>query len=147
MATLTLSLPEEEFAKLERWAAYGDQTVQEMFAQWMGWTKPRSRRGSVPVMFLVPEPELKGWDAEARRLGESIEDWIRRMGNFVVATGLSDGSETPLGRATLSSLMSRCHYCEEDLPGLSTVRRRYCSDICRVQAWRARRRAASRTAG
>jgi hypothetical protein len=41
----------------------------------------------------------------------------------------------------LASLATRCRRCSGPLPFGSTVRRRYCSDVCRVTAWRERERA------
>jgi hypothetical protein len=140
MGSVTLSIPDDELDWLKRWADYDGLTIEEALSTWLRWRIPTLPAGSMSITCVVPESELRLWNAEARKRGYTTAEWIRRMGNLVVGTGVAAGLEAPVGVLAMAAMIDQCQWCRADLPGDATIRRRYCSDLCRVAAWRARRK-------
>jgi hypothetical protein len=96
---------------------------------------------AVPLTLQVPDNEFRRWEAEALHFGIPVADWASRAVTLVLDTEIP-GTETLARKPKrLSSAVMKCKKCGGPLGGdPPTLRRRYCSDICRVRAWRARRR-------
>jgi hypothetical protein len=94
-------------------------------------------------MLEVPEEELERWEAEAKHRGVTVESWARRMLRFVLEAEIEGETTVTLERQRrLDSEAFRCAYCGGPFGTRNaTLRRRYCSDVCRVRAWRQRSRA------
>lgn len=135
---LTIQLSTEELERIERAADYWDETPEQVL-QWTITREWGSPRRPVRVELTVPASELSRWSKEARRQQLRTEDWVRRLANLALAAGLSS-DVTTAGERAMVDLMTSCVWCSADLPGDSTIRRMYCSDRCRVLAWRDRRR-------
>jgi hypothetical protein len=89
----------------------------------------------------VPEEELERWEAEAKHRGIQVESWARRMLRFVLEAEVAGETTVTLGRQRrLAAEAFKCMWCGGPLgTRTATLRRRYCSDVCRVRAWRYRR--------
>jgi len=88
----------------------------------------------------VPEKELERWEAEAKHRGVRVESWARRMLRFVLEAEVEGETTVSLGRQRrLASEAFKCLWCGGPFgTPTATARRRYCSDVCRVRAWRFR---------
>jgi ferredoxin len=91
------------------------------------------------ITVTVSDSEHSRWAKEARHHELPLGAWIRRTVRLVLETEI-EGTTTITGRPKrLSAALMRCELCGRGL-GSSTVRRRFCSDVCRVKAWRAKQR-------
>lgn len=101
----------------------------------------------VSVQVSVPASEYDRWAAEAKRRDLSVERWLRTVANFVIAAEVEGERAASLGRRRLlSSVAMTCALCGGGLGQSRTIRKLYCSDECRVAAWRMRQRTVSRVA-
>jgi hypothetical protein len=97
------------------------------------------------VELRLQREEWLDWNRAAQKAGLSLPDWIHTRVNAARAKG------TPASKAALyteiealawedeASYALNCGYCGGRLYA-ETRRRRYCSDRCRVRAWRVRKR-------
>lgn len=144
----SISLPEETVEELASFAGYLRVPVEAYMEQVLQDSHRRLSRGRAGFVRLgITEAEARLWSKEAGHLGIPLSDWIRRVVAYVVATRLEHLHGTTLGRAAMTTLLTGCSWCETELPGTSTVRRLYCSDRCRVQSWRAQRKALAQADG
>jgi hypothetical protein len=92
------------------------------------------------VILNVPSIEHSEWAKEAKHLGMPLESWVRRAVRIALRTEI-EGTVAVTGRPErLSSQVMKCEWCGGSLRTTTpTVRRRFCSDICRVESWRAKR--------
>jgi len=134
-----VEISDDDLATYRGWAEYNGWELSELLAAVMAIAK-KGHRGSVPVEIVVPESELERWHAEARRHGWYVPEWLRRMGNFVIATGLREGQVFSRGHVMTALWVGTCAWCNAELPELCTARRVFCSDRCRVESWRALQR-------
>ena len=93
------------------------------------------------VTLTVPDAEYDAWQNEARHHRVPVADWIRRALRLVLESEIQGTTTITGGRKRLSSAVMKCEWCGGGL-GVSnpTLRRRFCSDPCRVKAWRTRKR-------
>lgn len=138
MPDVTVEISDEDLARYERWAEYRGDELQQLLADVMAFAK-REHRGSMVVEVVVPESELKRWHAEARRRGYYVPEWLRRMGNFVTATGVTEGHTFERHGAGTAFWIGTCAWCNAELPEHCSARKVFCSDLCRVRSWRAQR--------
>jgi hypothetical protein len=98
-----------------------------------------ARRTRIEV--AAPEAEHAKWAAEAKRRGMTVERWLRTVANFVIAAEVEGESVGSLGRRRmLADVAMTCALCGRALGSSRTIRKQYCSDECRVAAWRMRQR-------
>jgi hypothetical protein len=91
------------------------------------------------VTLTISDLEYARWKAEASHHQLVLGVWIRRAVRLVFETEI-EGSITITGRPKrLSAVVVKCEWCGGGL-GSATVRKRFCSDPCRVKAWRVRKR-------
>jgi hypothetical protein len=110
---------------------------------------------TVEISLLIPEAEFLAWSRIAERHRSDLPAWIRTVVNHHIETPVARPTSTTrapsaLGAPTLYRLdqatqPSACEYCGLQLPFDATRRRRYCSDECRVRAWRYRTRTRRKT--
>lgn len=92
----------------------------------------------------VPEDELQKWQGHASTQGMPIGEWIYRAVRLVLETDVP-GTTTITGKPKrLLSRVMTCSWCDRKLDQTATRRRKYCSEKCRVRAWRAREVARTR---
>ena len=85
------------------------------------------------------DAEYDAWRKEASRYQLGVDEWVRRAVRLFLQVEI-EGTTTITGRPKrLSAAVMQCEQCGAGLGG-STVRRRFCSDLCRVRAWRGRQR-------
>ena len=137
---VTLSFPADDVARWQKSASHWEVSLEEYLTWLFHRYAADIPRGSVWAHLALPASELGRWEDAALRQKLSLTEWVRRVSNYAAATGLGGDAETTLGRISMASLITRCAWCEDELPGDATIRRIYCSDACRVLAWRARRR-------
>jgi hypothetical protein len=96
------------------------------------------------VKVSVPDSEYERWEAEAqRRQMRDVGKWLRVLANFAIDAEVEGEPVASLGRRRhLAEVAMRCVTCGAPLGYLRSARKRYCSDACRVAAWRQRRRSA-----
>jgi predicted nucleic acid-binding Zn ribbon protein len=100
---------------------------------------------SVRVQIRVPPTEFQRWTDHAERERLELDHWLRRIVNFVLDAEIDGTKSVTLGhQRRLITEVRKCVWCGRALPPPIDVRKRYCSDSCRVRAWRARRRASTR---
>jgi hypothetical protein len=108
----------------------------------------------IPVQ--VSEAEFARWNAAAQRKRMSVDAWVRTTINeYLRAAAGADGPRRaanseqepahrrsrPLAWDDEVDDLRECEYCGWWLDLDATRRKRYCSDTCRIRAWRFRRRA------
>jgi hypothetical protein len=97
----------------------------------------------VVVEVSVPVSEYEVWYDEARRRQLPVGDWLRILGNFALDAEVEGERVASLGRRRLlAEVAMDCVFCGKALGYQRTARKRYCSDACRVGAWRMRLRSA-----
>jgi hypothetical protein len=95
----------------------------------------------VEVTVSVPLSEYESWEAQAKRYGMPVAEWLRRVGNFVLAAEVEGTREVTTGRRRmLAAVAMKCAWCGGGLGTDRSIRRIYCTDSCRVLAWRMRQR-------
>jgi hypothetical protein len=99
------------------------------------------RRKPIVVEVAVPPSEHLRWAAEAERRGVELGEWLRLQANFALDAEVEGERRASLGRRRLlAEIAFDCVNCGRPLDRSRSVRKRYCSDQCRVAAWRMRRR-------
>jgi hypothetical protein len=104
---------------------------------------------AVDVTLRVPEREFFDWNRAALREKIDLQTWMRGVLNHHVATPAPRPSrDTPTRQPVAlhwhdEDRPTSCEYCGFDLDYTATRRKRFCSDLCRVRAWRVRRRLAA----
>jgi hypothetical protein len=91
--------------------------------------------------------EFDQWNRAAQLRRLPLDSWVRAVVNAELARKAAAADEPPPPRVTASARLiddynplRDCEYCGFPVAGDSSARRRYCSDRCRVYAFRARRR-------
>jgi len=94
--------------------------------------------GKRRINLEVPAEELAEWEA-AKAEDESLDHWVRRSLNFLLNAEVEGELSVTLGRQRrLIRAVGTCVWCGKRLR-TRDPRARYCSDLCRVTAWRHRR--------
>jgi hypothetical protein len=100
----------------------------------------------VDVALKVLEREFYDWNRAALGGGTDFQSWVRGVVNHHLANPAQSPSK---GRSTERPVAlhwfdedrpASCEYCGFYLDSTSTRRKRFCSDVCRVRAWRVRKR-------
>src|SRR5437660_1125700 len=94
------------------------------------------------VAIMLEEGEHRRWVAAAGRAGQPVDRWVRDLINRVV-----DAERAGRRVAVMRELIPptppqeprKCEVCGQALSARATSRRLYCSDACRVRAWRRRK--------
>lgn len=97
------------------------------------------------VKVSVPVSEYELWLVEARRRGlkDDVGKWLRVLANYAIAAEVDGERPASLGRRRrLAEVAMTCANCGKALGVNRSARKRYCSAVCRVTAWRMRQRAA-----
>jgi hypothetical protein len=95
----------------------------------------------IRIEVAVPEADHVKWAAEAERRGMTVERWLQTVANFVIAAEVEGERVGSLGRRRmLADVAMTCALCGSELSPSRTIRKQYCSDECRVAAWRMRQR-------
>lgn len=95
------------------------------------------------ISVRVSRDEYETWVGHAQTRGIPVAEWVYRAVRLVLEADLP-GTTTITGRPKrLLSRAVKCHWCGAGFEGAATRRRRYCSDVCRVRAWRARTRSSA----
>lgn len=95
---------------------------------------------------LVSEAEFIDWNRAAERSGGDLSTWVRALVNARLAAPIQPVERSPaVGRKTPLHWRDErgwpsCEYCGFDLDFRATRRKRFCSDVCRVKAWRFQKR-------
>jgi hypothetical protein len=89
----------------------------------------------------VPTREFNRWNKQAQAEHLDLPDWMRTTLNRYVAEReeMRNLGAQPVRSAGSEALALHCDWCGIRIP-TGTVRRRFCTDRCRVSAWRAARR-------
>ena len=96
------------------------------------------------VRIGLPEFEFQRWETEAQRQNLTVDEWLRRVGNFVLDAEVEGTKVISTGRRRmLASIAMKCAWCGDGLGVDRSLRKKYCSDNCRVLAWRMRKRLAA----
>jgi hypothetical protein len=97
------------------------------------------------VSALIPEAEFFEWNRAAQQAGMDLSTWLRTLVNDRHSP-IERVAESPEPVAPLQWRDERewpsCEYCGHYLDFTATRRKRFCSDVCRVKAWRFQKRAA-----
>lgn len=89
------------------------------------------------IQLFVPNNEFAAWE-RTKAEDEPIDFWIRRAINFMLTAEVEGTTSVTLGhQRKLIREVGTCVRCGERLR-TRDPRARYCSDRCRVAAWRAR---------
>jgi hypothetical protein len=92
------------------------------------------------LLIRVPATELRRWQDQADREGDTFDHWLRRVVNFVLDAEVEGTQSVTLGRQRrLVTEIRKCVWCGAGLGPPVDVRKRYCSGLCRVRAHRERR--------
>ncbi len=97
----------------------------------------------VTVRVSTPISEYELWLSEARRRGleDDVGKWLRMLANYAIAAEVDGERPASLGRRRrLAEVAMTCVNCGKALGMNRSARKRYCSDLCRVTAWRMRQR-------
>jgi hypothetical protein len=102
---------------------------------------------AIAIGLEMSESEFAEWNRAAQLRRLPLDSWIRAIVNGeLVRKAAAAGEPVPPRVTTFARLkddynpLRDCEYCGLPVAGDSTARRRYCSDNCRVYAFRARRR-------
>lgn len=88
------------------------------------------------VSIRVSADELEQWRGHATTQQIPLGEWIYRAVRLVLETDILE-TTTITGRPKrLLSRVVKCVWCGGQLGPRATRRRRFCSDACRVRAWR-----------
>jgi hypothetical protein len=95
-----------------------------------------------PINIVLEDVQYRRALAVAGRQSQSVDEWATGIIEKVIAAE-EPGKVNPvlhdMARPERLQLPTRhCKYCGEELKQLATARRAYCSDLCRVRAWRLR---------
>jgi hypothetical protein len=99
----------------------------------------------VTVKVSAPVSEYELWLIEAQRRGikDDLGKWLRVVANYAIAAEVDGERPASLGRRRrLAEVAMNCVNCGTALGMKRSARKRYCSDVCRVTAWRMRQRTA-----
>jgi hypothetical protein len=101
----------------------------------------------VTIEILLPQDEWLDWNRAAVRAKSDLPNWVRMVVNTAqtprdVPRRRRAPRETPepLHWEDEMAYERRCGYCGVLFDYDVTRRKRYCSDVCRVRAWRVRKR-------
>jgi hypothetical protein len=100
----------------------------------------RNIRGVKAVTVELQDEDYARARNHAATLGLRPDAWICEAVNLVLYGELPETDRLTGRRQRLTARVGRCWWCGGDLGNVRTRRRRYCSDPCRVKAWRRRRR-------
>lgn len=100
---------------------------------------------TIEVSIRVSEEEFAAWNRRALRTDTDLSGWVRAIVNLALA---EPTPRPPRSTAPIALALHRldeeppysCEYCGFDFDFTATMRRRFCSDLCRVKAWRLRKR-------
>jgi hypothetical protein len=102
----------------------------------------------IVVNVSVPPSEYERWKAEADHRQIEVGDWLRLQANFALDAEVEGERRASLGRRrVLAEVALDCVTCGRALGQNRSIRKRYCSDACRVAAWRMRQRTAAQGHG
>jgi hypothetical protein len=108
----------------------------------------------VEISLRVPESEFFDWNRAALRASSDLQVWVRDVVNHHIATPAPRVEDRTLPNHTEplhwlddDAVRMYCEYCGFDLDFTATRRKRFCSDICRVRAWRLRKRSPTEADG
>jgi hypothetical protein len=100
-----------------------------------------AKRTTVKVSVPVSEYELWLTEAQRRGLKDDVGKWLRVLANYAIAADVDGERPASLGRRRrLAEVAMACVNCGKALGMNRSARKRYCSDVCRVTAWRMRQR-------
>jgi hypothetical protein len=104
----------------------------------------------VEVSLRLSEAEFVGWSRAAAKSNTDLPSWIRTIISDHVArptphaeTAGPAGGPEALHWLDGSDIFRACEFCGSGLAFTATRRRRFCSDECRLRAWRLRVRSAA----
>jgi hypothetical protein len=100
--------------------------------------------GTVPkrLVLELADEEHARWLREAEHHRIPLPGWVKRVVRFTLEARTTEATIAGRPKRLVSAVMS-CQECGVGLGGSApTARLRYCSDYCRVKAWRRRRRQA-----
>ena len=104
----------------------------------------------VEILLRVPEPEFFDWNRAAFHAETDLQTWVRRVVNHHLAVPAPRAGNRPLPNQPDAlhwrddeDIRMSCEYCGFDLDFTATRRKRFCSDVCRVRAWRLRKRSSA----
>jgi predicted nucleic acid-binding Zn ribbon protein len=107
---------------------------------------------AIAIGLEISESEFAEWNRAAQLRRLQLDSWLRAIVNNEIARrAATPGKPVPPRVASFARLkddynpLRDCEYCGWPIAGDSSARRRYCSDKCRVYAFRARRRKAATT--
>jgi hypothetical protein len=98
------------------------------------------------VELYLPHEEWLNWNRAAEKARSDLPAWIRTVVNAArVARAPSRKTSSRAQRESLhwedeAGYAAACGYCGHPLDYTATRRKQYCSDPCRVRAWRVRAR-------
>lgn len=98
------------------------------------------------VELYLPREEWLDWNRAAQKAQSDLPNWIRTVVNAARVARAPTPKPTPRARrAPLewedeAGYAADCGYCGMPLEYTATRRKQYCSDRCRVRAWRVRKR-------
>jgi hypothetical protein len=103
----------------------------------------------VDVPLSIPEEEFLAWNRAAFKTRNDLHSWVRMVVNRALASPTprpgARSVEHPQALHWLDDDPHRpCEYCGLRLDFTATRRKRFCSDVCRVNAWRLRKRVAEK---
>jgi hypothetical protein len=99
----------------------------------------------IEIPVRVSEEEFVAWSRRALQTKSELPAWVRTVVNHALA---APTPRKPRPTARTGSALHwlddehayACDYCGFDLDYTATRRKRFCSDVCRVRAWRVRKR-------
>jgi hypothetical protein len=103
---------------------------------------------NVELSVFVSEAEFVDWNRAAERAGADLSTWVRTLVNARLVAPIQPVERSPAARpgTPLRWLdeggWRSCEYCGDYLDFTATRRKRFCSEVCRVKAWRFHKRAA-----
>jgi hypothetical protein len=98
------------------------------------------------VELYLPHEEWLDWNRAAQKAGSDLPSWIRTVVNAAQAAPAPSRKASPRARSEAlhwddeAGYAAACGYCGFPLEFTATRRKQYCSDECRVRAWRVRKR-------
>jgi hypothetical protein len=96
-------------------------------------------RNDEMIRLSLDDMERARWQHEAERYDLPLDAWVIRVVRHMLDMQRKQMGPSVRGRPwSAAGEAALCRWCGRVLPTWVTVRRRYCSDVCRVQAWRSR---------
>lgn len=105
-----------------------------------------AKTANTKVELYLPNEEWLEWNRAAQKARIDLPAWIRtvvnaaRAGPALIRESSSRASREALHWEDEAGYANHCGYCGFFLDFTATRRKRYCSDSCRVRAWRVRKR-------